>query len=603
MARAKILDLRDALKRRDFPSVTAWNRVEGRPRSIDFDRALTAEIRDALWMLTRQWQVGEFQGEDGGSPVLAQYHLQTTRPTRYRPREEPPEDLSDELPLEAVAERRTVPFQAGTEPLALDLRLAMGRRWLRMVPAGLRGRFIERYPVTAPDPTDPADTGLVAHPEVWSTMAAVAGRTMDGYALYRQVTGGGAAHDGISGLSEAERVEIDQAAARFVAWFDDLISQPAGAGAWDPPRLEHRFALAAPAEAGERVLTAEEYPGGRLDWYSFSHDPSDSGLGAIDPAARGSVTRTVFPGSARFSGMPHPRWWALEDGQTNFAAVTPDTTDMIRLLFLEFALVYSNDWLLLPCDLATGTLALIDGLAITDVFGQRFWITPAGAGPDDAWQRWSMYNLDVAGNAPVAADTSLFLPAAVPAATEGVPLEEVVLIRDENANLVWGVERTVPLATGDPRRGSEAAAESLAHRRRLAPPVPAVPPAAPIRYEAMNTVPENWIPFIPVRIPGDTRQIQLQRGAMPRAVAGGPEKVRPRTTLLREGQDDTPARPYFVHEEEVPRAGTRITLAYQRVRWYGGRVVLWLGAHRTTGRGEGASGLAFDRAVDTPPQT
>ena len=42
----------------------------GRARD-DFDRALRAEVRDALWMLTRQWQLGEFRGDDAGSPVLA----------------------------------------------------------------------------------------------------------------------------------------------------------------------------------------------------------------------------------------------------------------------------------------------------------------------------------------------------------------------------------------------------------------------------------------------------------------------------------------------------------------------------------------------------
>ena len=52
--------------------VTVWNRLEGRPRTVEFDRALRAEVRDALWMLTRQWQLGEFRGDDAGSPVLAQ---------------------------------------------------------------------------------------------------------------------------------------------------------------------------------------------------------------------------------------------------------------------------------------------------------------------------------------------------------------------------------------------------------------------------------------------------------------------------------------------------------------------------------------------------
>ncbi|WP_406306918.1 hypothetical protein OHA61_37755 [Streptomyces sp. NBC_00885] len=117
----------------------------------------------------------------------------------------------------------------------------------------------------------------------------------------------------------------------------------------------------------------------------------------------------------------------------------------------------------------------------------------------------------------------------------------------------------------------------------------------------MNTVPENWIPFIPVHVPGDNREIQLQRGAMPRVLDGTtapPVPVRPRTTLLAEGL--SAGQPYFVHEEEVPRAGTRLCAAYNRTRMPNGRVVIWYGVRRSTGRGEGSSSLDWDRLVDRP---
>ena len=170
-----------------------------------------------------------------------------------------------------------------------------------------------------------------------------------------------------------------------------------------------------------------------------------------------------------------------------------------------------------------------------------------------------------------------------------------------------GRRAVVPLADGRGTRGVEAARETRAHYERLlaAPATPAVPPAAPIRYQVMTSVPENWIPFVPVHVPGDIREIQLQRAAMPRILEGDPsppERVRPRTTLLREGLDATPPEPYFVHEEEVPRAGVRVKQGYQRTRWRDGRVVVWLGARKQTGRGEGSSGLAFDRLVDLPAQ-
>jgi hypothetical protein len=114
----------------------------------------------------------------------------------------------------------------------------------------------------------------------------------------------------------------------------------------------------------------------------------------------------------------------------------------------------------------------------------------------------------------------------------------------------------------------------------------------------MNRVPENWIPFIPVHVPGDNRQIQLQRASLPRRLEGDPtpgEKVKPRTALMREGLDSNPAVPYFVHEEEVPRSGIQVSQAFQRTRWTNGRVFVWLGARKRVGRGEGSSGLQFDQ--------
>jgi hypothetical protein len=49
----------------------------------------------------------------------------------------------------------------------------------------------------------------------------------------------------------------------------------------------------------------------------------------------------------------------------------------------------------------------------------------------------------------------------------------------------------------------------------------------------------------------------------------------------------------------VTPAGTTLTLAYTRTRWYDGRVAVWLSAARDLGRGEGSSGLVFGTLVDT----
>lgn len=596
-----------ALDQRYEPTVGIWNRLEGRPRTADFDRALRAEVRDPLWMLTRQWQLGEFRGSDSGSPVTATYSVTAAPPTRFRPPVGPVEPLPADRPLESVAERRPVQFTFGTDPVSFDLRLTMGHRWLKLIRGLLtspvedfRGQYVGAYPIALPDPEDVRDSARVAHPEVWATMQAVAGRHMDGYLLYSHLKyEHGLASDGIVNVLHIHYEALNARGREFVAWFDSLIDQPVGAPAWDPPRLEHRFSVAAATVDGERVLTAPEYPGGELDWHAFSVDRRGP-LGGTPPAPE-PVHRTVLPAPVRFSGMPLPRWWAVEDGKTNFAAVSPDSTDLARLVFLEFALVYSNDWYRLPCDLPAGSLSTVRGLSVTDVFGETLWITPAGAGTPEDWRRWSMFSLDSVDGRQTAPETGLLLPPSAAGVSEGPVLEEVLLVRDEQANLVWGLEQTVRTPTGEPRRGSEMSAESIAHRRRLHPASQPDDPRAPVAYEAMNSVPEHWIPFIAVHTGEDDRSVRLQRAAMPHAVGGEP--VEPRTELLRVGLDVPPPRTplaYYVNEEEVPQAGSRLTLAFNRTRGRDGQVAVWLSARRGAGRGETSSGLAFDHLVAPP---
>ena len=126
-------DIRTALARRLFPSVTTWNRLEARPRTTSFDRALRAEVRDALWMLTKQWQMGEFRGSDAGSPVFAKLQIDTTRLTKYRPDAQPTQLFDYGVPIEAKVERRPIALLMGGRPIGLDLRLAMGRQWLALI--------------------------------------------------------------------------------------------------------------------------------------------------------------------------------------------------------------------------------------------------------------------------------------------------------------------------------------------------------------------------------------------------------------------------------------------------------------------------------------
>jgi hypothetical protein len=615
-------NVKAALNERLYPSMTVWNRLEGRPRTVAFDQALRAEVRDPLWMLTKQWQMGEFRGADAGSPVFARLMLATTELTKYRPNEQAAEPFPTDTPLEVKVERRRLTLDLSGHPIALDLRLTMGRYWLKLLsqlPNNYGSDYIKAYPIQRPDPTDITQADRCAHLEAWQAFEATAGRAIDGGSLYEYLIASPAHHayDNIATIAPGDYPALDTLAGRFLAWIPRAISMPPASSddAWVPNRLEYQFAASAPLPDGtEKVYVADEYYQGRLDWYSVDVDAGTASLGNIAgaPAPASSVSvRTMIPTPVSFAGMPNTRWWTFEDRATNFGDINASTTDLAKLLFMEFALVYSNDWFVIPYTLPVGSIATVNGMAVTNVFGDRLWIAAAGSGADGAWQRWNLFEINIQGGPAAASDQSLLMLPTVPHIQEGEILEEVLLIRDEAANMVWGIEKTVCLSSGEPKRGVEVAREERAYYEATAaggggggPP----PPAAPISYRLMTSVPENWIPFLPVHAAaGDNREVQLQRASMPRIIGDHPtalplplRKVKPRTVLLREGLDANPATSYFIVEEEVPRAGARLTQRYERTRWIDGSVHTWLRVRKETGRGEGSSGLAFDTLVPSP---
>ena len=58
-------------------SITSWTRLEPQSSNADIGTSSSARVFDPLWMLTRQWQMGEFQAEDAGTPVQARVRATT----------------------------------------------------------------------------------------------------------------------------------------------------------------------------------------------------------------------------------------------------------------------------------------------------------------------------------------------------------------------------------------------------------------------------------------------------------------------------------------------------------------------------------------------
>jgi len=89
-------------------------RLEPRSRDAQMNTSLQARIYDPLWLLARQWQLGEFQGEDTGSPVAARWRGESAPLTRYHSGAIAPNTRVNApgynrlMPLEALVERESI---------------------------------------------------------------------------------------------------------------------------------------------------------------------------------------------------------------------------------------------------------------------------------------------------------------------------------------------------------------------------------------------------------------------------------------------------------------------------------------------------------------
>lgn len=586
------------------PAILTWNRLEGRPRAANFERSLRAEIRDPLWMLSRQWQFGEFQAEDAASATKAKAQVGVARLNRYAGSNMQAVGYDGTLPLETKVERETIPFDLMT-------RARLGRLWLKLLaPIGDFKAFYQKHFGFQDPQTDLEKAQLYSDRKAWQTFEALKGRSVDGGALLEAMhTEMG---DQASWLPDAAqnndntRKKILAAAEVFQRRFRHIYSQPESDDdpSWAESYLEYQFACAAPADSNgehQTVLVAEQYHHGQLDWYSFQLDPAlqlpDKPGAEISAASfEAEQPLTFIPNPVEFPGMPHVRWWEFEDRKTDFGSIQPSTTDLATLFLAEFGLVYGNDWSLIPYRMDVGVLSEILGIVVTDVFGVRTLVRPAVNSIGDEQSHWGMYYLqDRQGNG---IDPRLFLPPVLGKIQESAPLEKVILARDEMANMVWGIEHIIPTPAGGGIDGYEAASALERYFTEPDPPEEEethIDTGAPIRYKLGTRVSENWIPFVPVHIPGSNREIRLQRGTMPRLIHRQMQGlVQPRGAILRVG---LPERPYFVNEEEVPRAGIVVTRSFQRTRWWNGTVRTWLGRRKQSGRGQGSSGLEFDQIM------
>ena len=454
-----------------LPAVVHWNRLEGRPRSDDLTRSVRAEVRDPLWMLARQWQFGELAGDDAGTPIRAKLAAQAAQVGSLTLHNGPAQPYDGTKPLEPLVERASIKPD-------LMMALYIGQRWRTMLlrqfgaMSAVGDAFVAQFGLAQPTAgtRDLTALQLATHRRELALRLATGGKAIDGAAVLTAAQAARAAGQAASDAFAARGVPVagdeqalDALADELIAMFGErFVSQPAPADieAWVPDRLEHDFSLAVPdGEQRATTLVAHEYTGGHLDWYAFDASRPQR---VPEAAVLEQRIASFVPTPARFAGAPAPRFWEFEDSHVGFGLTTASKTDIVKLLLANFALATSNDWFIVPLRAKAGALVDLRGIVVTDNFGFNTLVEPTATRHSALGLagQWGMWTLSSAG-APGQIDPRLFLAPGLAATQEAPPIDEVVFLRDEVANLVWAVEFDDPRSAGRrprcARRGAYAA--------------------------------------------------------------------------------------------------------------------------------------------------
>jgi hypothetical protein len=581
------------------PSITTWTRLEPQPRDASMATSLQAQIRDPLWLLSRQWQIGEYLGSDSGSPIHATLGAEMRTVTTYRPgtNDSATVPIDPRLPIEVHVER---------EPVMLQLRGSMQqglyfenlvRRSGIAAPETVIAAFRATFPIGAAS-SDPT----YATTDALRFRSIAAGRVTDGEALYASARAVAAGQAPATPLPpEASNPGMAAVLAAFLDHRGALFSEPANDSAWQSQQLDYSFALSSPAPDQTTVLQAPEYPGGHLDWYSFtlSSGQPDS-VTQANPAQVSTVTFDFLPNHVVFRGMPDSRWWNFEDAVTDFGQLDAEHVDLAKLLVMEFALVYGNDWFWVPVPVQIGisgsdtaprgTLSRVTTLVVTDTFGVRTLIRPSEQTQVNPGESpWSMFKVSGQGTR---SDFILMAPT-LGVTDDADPLEEVLFLRDDMAAMAWAVEHRLPSEL-DSATDAYALYQQKLRNNPLPPPPTTTPGGPSIYYTLEDLPPDNWIPMVPVQSPQGA--LYLRRGSMKVPTGGGTF-----TLLKARGEILEPQHPFFVTDRAVPRAGTQVDRYFRYTRSSDGTPFLWLARRSGQGKGPGWSGLRFDTVNDMTP--
>lgn len=509
------------------------------PYTRDLERGWSAELADPAWMLGRQWQMGEHQGEDASSPTTVTFTPQTTAIA-------PPagQDTFDPLTTPAQAIVESEPYEWWT----VGRRVRIGRAVAAA--AGSHGVAL---------PASATLSGLVAPYD------RLNGTGPDGRILWQQraTLGLDATLFGSPGPPTTEPV-------------DD----------WDPTEL----AYSAQFPAGASTLTITRHDGGDLDWYHADattpatvSPPPASASGPATPAPTAAGTSApaptaveTIPGRLRYPGAPLPRWWEIEDSAVSIGGQAPDRSSLATLLLIDLIVNHSNDWFTFSVPVQAGTVTTMAQATVTDSFGDTWTVTP----PSD-WTLFGTTGLD---------PSTIVVWATARTPLAGPLIDDVSIGIDEDANVVWAVEHVV-------------AGQTLATPLPQAPAATTpVDPSAPSTYSylPMTPIPAYWFPYVIDDVNGLRRFVQGRPADLsgPTATLLPP----PTSDLLSDPHAPAGGPVHQIEPATIPADGMRIQRRAMLARSTTGQPILWTQRRRDLLLAPPRFALRFDLMTPDLPQ-
>lgn len=566
-------------------SITTWNRLEPKQRSSDYNRGLQASIHDPLWMLARQWQVGEFEGEDAASPIKIEVKADYTTLTRFATNHSSQGKAYNpgELPLEVQVEKEPIDFST----LDGRLRAELGNEFLKLLAANTE--YNEYREVLKEIAGFKNNSELYKHHLLQKSIDASKLITLDINEVYAQLTNQDA----------TIQREFQREWEEWRKWATKTIFGVESTSAWSSDRQEYAFSVAAPNidpldNAQEILLTSTQYRGGHLDWPSFTIEPTKSIGASTDPLpAMNSLEFELLPMPLEIPGMPSQRWWEFEDANVNMGNLETAPEDISRMLLAHFALLSGNDWFAIPLELPVGSITKISQLQVTNTFGEVLNIEHSSS---DALRNidnitgkespWRMFHIspEPDSNSVDSLLPFLFLPPALGPSLHSEPLEELRFMRDEMINAAWSIERTVQNKTTGALLDRHERYQSL--KPGFEQESTSSDTTGSLKYILTNDVPDYWVPLLPLQNIHGEASDKLQVGTFH-------GKLEQSTSELL-GEISKELKESGVYDEEIPREGIFVYRQFQFARWHDGSSYLWISRRKTVGSGEGASNLKFD---------